>query len=317
MAPSKTIKVGSRGSALALRQDEEVLSLLRPMRPDLDFEVVSVSTQGDANPNASLTGLGLGVFVTEIERQLQEGLLDMAIHSLKDLPTQIPQDLALGAVLRRLDPRDVLVNRWDCSLAELPKDARIGTSSPRRQALLKSLCPQAILVPIRGNVETRLRKAQGEECDGAILAAAGMARLGLSQQITEYLSPQRFVPPPGQGALAVEVRADDDRMLELLRPIEHIETRLAVTAERAFLEKLGGGCQLPVGVYARCQGELMLMTLFICSPDGGKVFRSKLEGLALDPLQTANDAYLAVVERGGIELLDLEHVEQHKSGLEE
>jgi hydroxymethylbilane synthase len=302
---------------LALRQDEEVLSLLRPMRPDLDFEVVSVSTQGDANPNASLTGLGLGVFVTEIERQLQEGLLDMAIHSLKDLPTQIPQDLALGAVLRRLDPRDVLVNRWDCSLAELPKDARIGTSSPRRQALLKSLCPQAILVPIRGNVETRLRKAQGEECDGAILAAAGMARLGLSQQITEYLSPQRFVPPPGQGALAVEVRADDDRMLELLRPIEHIETRLAVTAERAFLEKLGGGCQLPVGVYARCQGELMLMTLFICSPDGGKVFRSKLEGLALDPLQTANDAYLAVVERGGIELLDLEHVEQHKSGLEE
>ena len=317
MSTNKIIKVGSRGSALALLQDEEVLSLLRPLHPDLDFEVVRVRTQGDANPNAPLAGLGLGIFVTEIERQLQEGLLDMAIHSLKDLPSQIPQGLALGAVLRRLDPRDVLVNRWDCSLVELPKGARIGTSSPRRQALLRGLCPQVTPVPIRGNVETRLRKAQGEECDGAILAAAGMARLGLSQQVTEYLSPQRFVPPPGQGALAIEIRADDDRMLELLRPIEDIETRLAVTAERAFLEKLGGGCQLPVGAFAQCQEELMLMTLFICSADGSKVFRSKLEGLALDPLQMASDAYLAVVERGGIELPDLESVEQHISGLEE
>ena len=317
MTTKKAIKVGSRGSALALLQNEEVLSLLRPLHPDLDFEVVIVRTQGDANPNAALSGMGLGIFVTEIERQLQEGLLDMAIHSLKDLPTQMPQDLALGAVLRRLDPRDVLVNRWDCSLVELPKGARIGTSSPRRQALLRTLCPQVIPVPIRGNVETRLRKAQGEECDGAILAAAGMVRLGLSQQVTEYLSPQRFVPPPGQGALAVQIRADDDRMLEVLRPIEHIETRLAVTAERGLLDKLGSGCQLPVGAYARCQEELMLMTLFICSSDGGKVFRSKLEGLALDPLQMASDAYLAVVERGGIELLDLENVEQHKFGLEE
>ena len=313
----KVIKVGSRGSALALLQDEEVLCRLRPLNPELEFEVVKVRTHGDANPNASLTGLGLGVFVNEIERQLQEGLLDMAIHSLKDLPTQMPQDLAVGAVLRRLDPRDVLVNRWDCSLAELPEGTRIGTSSPRRQALLRNICPQVIPVPIRGNVETRLRKAQGEECDGAILAAAGMARLGLSEQVTEYLSPQRFVPPPGQGALAVEIRADDYRMVEMLRPIEDIETRLAVTAERAFLEKLGGGCQLPVGAYARCQEELMLMTLFICSADGGKVFRSKLEGLALDPLQMASDAYLAVVERGGIQLLDLEDVERHKSGLEE
>ena len=317
MTTSNVIKVGSRGSALALRQDEEVLSKLRPLYPDLDFEVVSVRTQGDANPNAPLTGMGLGIFVTEIERQLQEGLLDMAVHSLKDLPTQLPEDLSLGAVLRRLDPRDVLVNRWDCSLVELPKGARIGTSSPRRQALLRTICPQVTPVPIRGNVETRLRKAQGEECDGAILAAAGMARLGLSEQVSEYLSPQRFVPPPGQGALAIEIRDDDDRMLWMLRPIENIETRLAVTAERAFLAKLGAGCQLPVGAYARCQEELMLMTLFICSPDGGKVFRSKLEGLALDPLQMASDAYLAVVERGGIQLLDLEDVEQHKSGLEE
>ena len=317
MVTNGVIKIGSRGSTLALKQDEEVLDLLRPLYPDLDFQVVSVRTHGDLNPNASLAGMGLGIFVNGIERQLQEGLLDMAIHSLKDLPAQVPQDLALGAVAHREDPRDVLVNRWGCTLAELPEGARIGTSSPRRQALLRHLCPQVVPVPIRGNVETRLRKAQGEECDGAILAAAGLARLGLTNQIAEYLSPQRFVPPPGQGALAIEIRADDDRMLDLLRPIEDIETRLAVTAERAFLEKLGGGCQLPVGAYARCQGELMMMTLFICSPDGGKAFRAKLEGLTLDPLQMAGDAYLAVVERGGRELLDLESVEQHKTGLEE
>jgi hydroxymethylbilane synthase len=314
---SKVIKVGSRGSALALRQNEEVLALLGPLYPDLAFEVVQVRTQGDANPDALLSELGLGMFVTDIGRQLQEGLLDMAIHSLKDLPTQMPKNLALGAVLRRLDPRDVLVNRWDCPLTDLPEGARIGTSSPRRQALLKHVCPQVVPVVIRGNVETRLRKAQGEECDGVILAAAGMLRLGLGQQITEYLSAQRFVPAPGQGVIAIQIRADDDRMLGLLRPIEHIETKLAVTAERALLERLGEGCRLPVGAYARCQDEVMLMTLFLCSPDGSKVFRSKLEGLTLDPLQMASDAYLAVVERGGIQLRDLENVEQHKFGLEE
>ena len=317
MAASKVIKIGSRGSALALRQDEEVLSRLRPMNPHLEFEVVKVRTQGDANPDASLTGMGLGVFVKEIERQLQEGLLDMAVHSLKDLPTRMTPDLAVGAVLRREDPRDVLVNRWGYQLSDLPEGARIGTSSPRRQALLKNYCPQVVPVPLRGNVETRLRKARGEECDGAVLAAAGLARLGLSEEVAEYLSPQRFVPPPGQGAVAVQIRAGDDRMLGLLRPIEHIETRLAVTAERAFLEKLGEGCRLPVGAYAQCHGELMLMTVFVASADGSKVFRSKLEGLALDPLQMASDAYLAVAERGGMDLVNLEHVEQHRSGLEE
>ena len=306
MGSKQVIKIGSRGSPLALRQNEEVLSLLRPLYPEVDFQVVTVRTQGDINQDAPLAELGLGIFVNEIERQLLDGQFDMAIHSLKDMPTKLPEELTLGAIVRRQDPRDVLINRWSCSLSQLPEGARIGTSSPRRQAQLKSLCPQATVLPIRGNVETRIRKAQGEDFDGTILAAAGLARLGLTDHIAEYLSAQRFVPPPGQGALTVEVRTDDDRIQEILAPIDHIETRLAVSAERAFLDKLGGGCQLPVGAYARCVDELMLMTVFICSPNGEKAFRAKLEGLALDPLQMASDAYLAVAERGGGALLEVE-----------
>ena len=306
MAQGKVIKVGTRGSDLALRQTEEVLDALRPIHPDLDFQVVTVRTQGDANPDKPLAGMGLGIFVKEIERLLIGGDLDMAVHSLKDLPTLLPEELVLGALLKRQDPRDVLVNRWNCRLGDLPQGARIGTSSPRRRAQLQNLCPQVTVLPIRGNVDTRLRKAQGEEYDGAVLAAAGLIRLGLTEHVAEYLSAQRFVPPPGQGVLAVEVRADDYSMVDLLRPIDHTETRLAATAERAFLEKLGGGCQIPVGAYARAVEDILLLTVFLSSPDGKKAFRCKVEGLALDPLQLASDAYLAVVERGGGPLLEVE-----------
>lgn len=268
--------------------------------------MVTVRTQGDINYDAPLAEMGLGIFVKEIERLLLDGKLDMAVHSLKDLPVQHPEGLDVGAMLPREDPRDVLVNRWGCSLAELPEGARIGTSSPRRRAQLMNLCPKVEVLPMRGNVETRIRKATGEEYDGAVLAAAGLLRLGLTEHVAEYLPAQRFVPPPGQGVLAVEIRADDQPMVEMSRSIDHIVTRLATTAERAFLEKLGEGCRLPVGAYARCEGELMMMTVFICSPDGKKAFRCKLEGLTLDPLQMASDAYLAVVERGAGPLLEVE-----------
>ncbi len=306
VAQGKVIKVGTRGSDLALRQTEEVLDALRPINPDLDFQVVTVRTQGDANPDKPLAGMGLGIFVKEIERLLMGGDLDMAVHSLKDLPTLLPEGLHLGALLKRVDPRDALVNRWNCRLADLPQGARIGTSSPRRRAQLQNLCPQVTVLPIRGNVDTRVRKAQGEEYDGAVLAAAGLIRLELTEHVAEYLSAQRFVPPPGQGVLAVEVRADDYTMVDLLRPIDHTETRLAATAERAFLEKLGGGCQLPVGAYARAVEDILLLTVFLSSSDGKKAFRCKVEGLALDPRQLASDAYLAVVERGGGPLLEVE-----------
>jgi len=300
----KVIRLGSRVSALALRQTEEVLSQLRALYPEQEFQVTEVRTRGDVNAQAPLASMGLGVFVTELERELLDGRLDLVVHSLKDLPTAIPPELTLGALPRRQDPRDVLVNRWSCSLEQLQPGTRIGTSSPRRRALLRGLCPQVTVVPIRGNVETRLRKAGGEECDGAVLAAAGLIRLGLTEQIAAYLSPQQFVPPPGQGALAVQVRAGDDRMLELVRPLDHAETRDAVTAERAFLEMLGGGCQLPAGAYARREGDALLMTVFLGSPEGDRAFRAEAAGRTHESAKLAGDAYQSLLQQGAEALLE-------------
>ena len=297
------VRVGTRGSALARLQTDIVLDQLRPRHPDLEFQVVIVTTHGDAHQAAPLAGMGLGVFVKEIEQQLLDGRLDMAVHSLKDMPTLLPDGLALASLLPREDPRDVLVNRFGSSVEELPQGASIGTSSPRRQSQLLSQRPDLHVVPIRGNVETRLRKSEGEECDGAILAAAGLVRLGLEGRVTEYLSPQRFVPPPGQGILAVETRADDERMDGILRAIDHAPTRYAATAERAFLERLGGGCQVPVGAFAQSEGDLMNLTVFLGSPDGKQTFQVKVRGLTRSPHQLAADAHLAIVERGGSRLL--------------
>ena len=306
VAQSKVIRVGTSGSRLSLLGTEKVLDVLRPIYPDVEFEVVTVRAQGDANPDKILAGMGPSIFVKEIERRLLGRNLDMGVHTLKDLPTLLPEGLVLGALLKGEDPRDALVNRWNCPLADLPQGARIGTSSPLRRAQLQILCPQIRVMPIRGDVETRLRKAQGEEYDGAILAAAALVRLGLTEHVAEYLSPKRFVPPAGQGVLAVEVRADDDSMVDLLRTIDNTNTRLAATAERGFLEKMGDGYQLPVGAYAQAVGDILLLTVFLSSPDGKKAFRCKVEGLTLDPLQLASDAYLAVVERGGGPLLEVE-----------
>lgn len=306
MTARRTIIVGSRGSNLALRQDEELLALLRPLFPDLEFQVVTVRTHGDINSTGALAEMGLGIFVREIERDLLSGDLDIAVHSLKDLPTQLPQGLTLGAIVERQDPRDVLINRWGCGLKDLPKGARIGTSSPRRQALLNHLCPQAVPVPIRGNVETRLQKAQGDDYDGTVLAAAGLQRLGLTQHVSAYLEPEEFVPPPGQGALGIEVREDDQEMLSMLSSIDHHDTRCAVTAERGFLEVLGGGCQLPMGAYARMSGESLLMNVFLGSEPGTdkEVFSARVEGTANDPIQLANDAHRELVKCGAAELLE-------------
>ena len=301
-----TVRVGTRGSRLALVQTELTLTRLRPAHSDVDFEVVTVTTQGDANQTAPLAGMGLGVFVKEIERRLETGEIDMAVHSLKDMPTVLPDGMAIGAVLQRADPRDALVSHLGKTLDEYPAGGRIGTSSPRRRAQIAERRPDLAIVPIRGNVDTRLRKAAGEECDGTIVAAAGLVRMDLADVITEYLPPEEFVPPPGQGAMAVEIRADDARMVRLVASANHAATAAAVAAERSFLEALGGGCQVPVGAYAEIDGageDSLRLTAFMGAPDGSAAYRASVVGAALDAAGLAATAWERLREQGAAGLL--------------
>ena len=249
----KPLRIGTRASKLAMAQTNEVVERLHASSPSLGVQVVPVRTQADASPNASLAGLGRGMFVKELEDALLRNDIDLAVHSLKDLPTTLPVGLTIAAICQRAEPNDVLVNRWNSPLADLPSGARIGTSSPRRTAQLKAQRPDIEVLPIRGNVETRLAKAVGDDYDGVILAAAGIDRLGIEVEIAEQLPIRQFVPAPGQGALAVQIRDNDHAISELVAPLDHPATRLEVTAERALLQLLGGGCQLPMGSY----GHLM------------------------------------------------------------
>ena len=299
-----TIRVGTRGSRLALIQTDLTLAVLRSAHPEVDFEVITVTTQGDANQTAPLAGMGLGVFVKEIERRLETGEIDMAVHSLKDMPTVLPDGMTLGAILERADPRDALVSHRGATLDAIPAGTKIGTSSPRRQAQIAARRPDLEIVPIRGNVDTRLRKAAGEECDATVIAVAGLDRMGMSDVITEYLSPEEFVPPPGQGAMAVEIRADDARTAEVIALANHVPTTAAVTAERSFLEALGGGCQVPVGAYAEgSKGDLLHLTVFMASADGSAVYQAGVDGAASDPVALAGKAWEELRAQGASALL--------------
>jgi len=300
------VRVGTRGSRLALIQTDLTLAALREAHPGLEFEVVIVTTRGDANQTATLAGMGLGVFVKEIELRLEMGDIDMAVHSLKDMPTALPDDMAIGAVLERADPRDVLVSHLGAKLADLPAGTRIGTSSPRRAAQIAEHRSDLEIIPIRGNVDTRLRKAAGEECDGTILAAAGLLRMGLDGVITEFLAPEQFVPPPGQGAMAVEIRADDEWMIEIMSSIDHAVTAAEVKAERAFLEELGGGCQVPVGAYASADSasDHLLLNAFIGSSDGAQTYRTVSSGSTSAPTDAAKSAWESLRAQGAAALLN-------------
>lgn len=289
---------------MALIQTELTLAVLRSAHPEVDFEVITVTTQGDANQTAPLAGMGLGVFVKEIERRLETGEIDMAVHSLKDMPTVLPEGMTLGAVLERADPRDALVSHRGVTLDAIPAGTKIGTSSPRRQAQIAARRPDLEIVPIRGNVDTRLRKAAGEECDATVIAVAGLDRMGMADVITEYLSPEEFVPPPGQGAMAVEIRADDSRTAEVVASADHTPTTAAITAERSFLEALGGGCQVPVGAYAAmCDDDVLRLAVFMASADGSAVYRAGVDGAAAEPIALAGKAWDQLRVKGASALL--------------
>jgi len=280
--PVAAVRLGTRASALARAQTERVIELLDAAWPGIACEARPIVTQGDrtqasGEPLPEIGGKGL--FTAELEQALRDGEIDVAVHSLKDLPTEEPVDIALGAVCLREDVRDCLVARDGLTLAQLPAGAVVGTSSLRRTAQLRALRPDLEIRSIRGNVDTRVRKVREGEFDAVMLAAAGIRRLGLEDDVTEWLSPDTMLPAPGQGALAVQCRAGDEPVLALLDAIDDAGTRAATTAERAFLRALGAGCTAPVGAYAETVNlEHVLLEALVATPDGSDVVRASGQG---------------------------------------
>ena len=303
MVQNKSIRIGTRGSALALLQTNLVLSKLQEQHPEYDYEIVQVRTSGDINSTGSLQTMGLGVFVKEIERQLLDGIIDMAVHSLKDLPTEIPEGLEIKAVLEREDPRDIQVNTLGAPLRELPDGFSIGTSSPRRKAQISSAYPHLSIIPLRGNIETRLNKSSGLECNGAVLAAAGLIRLNLTHHITEFLPLEEFVPPPGQGVIAVETRTESSYITECLTSIDHAHTRAAITAERLFLSNVGGGCQTPLGAHATIAGNNLTLRAFLGSEDGTTTYNHSATGQINQAQAVADEVHSQLISAGAKNLL--------------
>jgi hydroxymethylbilane synthase len=268
------VRIGTRGSPLALRQAELVAAALRGAWPDLTVELVPMRTSGDRQPHVHLATVGgKGLFVKEIEEALLAGDVDVAVHSLKDLPSALPPGLALAAFAERDDPRDVLVTRAGDGLAGLREGARIGTSSLRRKVQLLARRPDLVVEEIRGNVETRLRKLESEGFDALVLAAAGLRRLGLSPAGTVALDPDTMLPAVGQGTLAVEIRDDDGACRRRVAVVDHPPTRAAAEAERAFLAAIGGACTTPLAAYATIDDQALRLRGLVASPDGARVLR--------------------------------------------
>ena len=274
----KQFVIGSRGSKLALWQARWIETRLREAGHETRIEIIK--TTGDIIRDVPLAQVGVqadakGVFTKEIEEALLAGKIDLAVHSLKDLPTQLPEGLFLAAVPERADHRDALVGH---KLADLPQGALVGTSSLRRGAQLRALRPDLDLQDIRGNVETRLRKVDEGQYDATLLACAGLRRLGLEDRITEALEADVMASAVGQGALGIETREDADETLRVLDPLNHEATRKAVAAERALLEALGGGCQVPLGAYASIEGDELRLVAAVVAPDGSRLIRAEQRG---------------------------------------
>lgn len=268
------MRIGTRGSRLSLRQTELVARLLREQAPDLGLEIVVIQTSGDRAPHVPLEQLeGIGFFAKDLEVALLDERCDIAVHSAKDLPTEIHAGLALAAFPARADPRDVLISRDSGTLDLLPAGSRVATSSLRRSAQVRHRRPDLVPVSIRGNIDTRLLKLERGDCDALCLAGAGLVRMGWEGRVTEWLSPEVMLPAPGQGALAVEARVADDGVVALLARIDHQPTRAAVAAERAFVARLGSGCRAPAAALARVEREDLVLEGLVASADGRAVHR--------------------------------------------
>ena len=273
----KSIVIGTRGSPLAMWQANYIRDAIGANDSSLTVELKIIKTLGDQVLRDQAYGtLDKGLFTTEIENELLAGSISMAVHSLKDLPTELPEDLCLGAIPVREDPADALIAKTARSLAELPAGAKVFTGSLRRRGQLLHLRGDLEVLPVRGNVQTRLRKLDESDVEAMILARAGLVRSDLGDRITERLDPAEFLPACGQGALAIEIRQDNRDMQRILQPLEDLPSRLAVTAERAVLSSLGGGCQVPVGAYGRFSEGQLILTGMVSSLCGEKLLRETI-----------------------------------------
>jgi hydroxymethylbilane synthase len=295
------LRIGSRGSQLALWQADHISALLRERGHEVELEIIK--TTGDKITDVALAKVGTkGMFTKEIEEALAEERIDLAVHSLKDLPTELTPGFEIAAVTTRENPRDVFCSQKYQSVEELPRGARVGTSSLRRQAQLKAVRPDLDIYPLRGNVDTRLRKLEAGEYDAIILAAAGLNRLGKTQLVRQIIPAEVMCPAAGQGALGIEIRVGDSATRQHLAFLDDAAARATTTCERALLNKLGGGCQVPIGAFAEVRNGRLHLEAIVADPDGSKVLRESRDGS--DPLQLGESVGETLLERGGDAILE-------------
>jgi hydroxymethylbilane synthase len=280
----KTLRIATRKSKLALWQAEHVAELLRAAHPQLLVTLLPMSTKGDEVLDRSLAAIGgKGLFIKELEIALAEGRADIAVHSMKDVPAQMPAGYVIGAVLSRADPRDAFLATRYARFDDLPKGARVGTSSLRRQCQLLAARPDLKIAPLRGNVGTRLQRLDDGELDAIVLACAGLIRLGLKSRITDFMAESVSLPAVGQGVIGIECCSGDAAVLARLAPLNDSATRTAIDAERAFAARLGGSCQSPIAAFARAQGEALELAGLVGEPNGSMLYRDSLRGVATAP----------------------------------
>lgn len=275
----KVIKIGSRDSALAMWQSKFVMEQLEKITDEYTFEIVPLKTKGDKILDVSLAKVGdKGLFTKELEQAMLDGETDLAVHSMKDVPTNLVEGLIIGSILKREDPRDVIISPYGYTFETLPKGAKVGTSSLRRKAQIQNLRPDLQISDVRGNLNTRMRKMHDEKFDALILAAAGVIRMGWSEEISEYLPIELSLPAVSQGAIGIECRADDKEILDLIKKVNDPTTEICVKAERALLRALEGGCQIPIAAHAVIENEEIYLKGLVASLDGKQVIRRDIRG---------------------------------------
>ncbi|MES9824120.1 MAG: hydroxymethylbilane synthase [Candidatus Thiodiazotropha endolucinida] len=301
---SQTITIATRKSPLAMWQAEHVAAELKSVHPDIQVELMGMTTQGDKILDTPLAKIGgKGLFIKELEQGLISGEADIAVHSMKDVPVELPSGLHLPVVMQREDPRDAFVSNRYQSIDQLPQGACVGTSSLRRQCQLAEVRPDLVIKSLRGNVNTRLRKLDDGEYDAIILAAAGLKRLGFEDRITALIGPEQSLPAIGQGAVGIECRVDDPRVNDLITPLHHAETAYCVGAERAMNQRLNGGCQVPIAGYAMLESGNLWLRGLVGEPDGSRIIRGEVEGRTQEARAMGEGLADRLLEWGADEIL--------------